>query len=120
MANFAVKDLRRPNRPSCIIDPRTHFVKAGGVDHKRVSSTVRFKPIASPDLPLSRLSTTRLLLQNTPNSIVYDAPVRYRDGNGYYYPKNYDSSFAGAMSIRNALEVSRNVPATSFAGCGTE
>jgi len=51
-------DLRRPNRPVAI-DPRTHFVKAiVGGDHQRVSSTVRFKPIASPDLPLSRLSTT--------------------------------------------------------------
>jgi membrane peptidoglycan carboxypeptidase len=39
-----------------------------------------------------------------------DAPVSYRDGNGWYYPRNYDGGFSGAMSIRTALAQSRNIP----------
>jgi len=54
-----------PTKSPFAIDPRTHFVKAivGGVDTKKVSSIVRLKPIVSLALPLSRLSTTRLLLR---------------------------------------------------------
>jgi penicillin-binding protein 1A len=46
----------------------------------------------------------------TPNTTVVDAPVSYRDGDGWYYPKNYDGGFSGAMSIRTALSQSRNIP----------
>ncbi|HEY9296939.1 MAG TPA: penicillin-binding transpeptidase domain-containing protein, partial [Phormidium sp.] len=50
----------------------------------------------------------------TPNSTVYDTPVRYRDGVRGYAPRNYDNSFAGPMSIRSAMAVSRNVPAVKM------
>ncbi|MBD2021551.1 penicillin-binding protein, partial [Leptolyngbya sp. FACHB-36] len=46
-----------------------------------------------------------------PDSTVSDSPVSYPDGYEYYSPQNYDGSFSGAISVRNALEVSRNVPA---------
>ncbi|HEY9655415.1 MAG TPA: penicillin-binding transpeptidase domain-containing protein, partial [Crinalium sp.] len=45
-----------------------------------------------------------------PGSTVSDTPVSYPDGYEYYSPQNYDGSFAGPMSIRRALEQSRNVP----------
>ncbi|HEY9753283.1 MAG TPA: penicillin-binding transpeptidase domain-containing protein, partial [Coleofasciculaceae cyanobacterium] len=47
----------------------------------------------------------------TPDSIVNDTPVSYPDGYEMYYPRNYDNTFAGPISIRRALEVSRNIPA---------
>lgn len=97
------------------IDPRTHFVKAivGGVDPKKSEFNRAVQAHRQPGSAFKPFVyyTAFASGKYTPNSIVYDAPVRYRDGNGYYYPKNYDSSFAGAMSIRQALEVSRNVPA---------
>jgi penicillin-binding protein 1A len=48
----------------------------------------------------------------TPTSILIDAPVSYPAGNGQIYsPHNYDHRFEGAITLRWALEESRNVPA---------
>ncbi|WP_315787969.1 transglycosylase domain-containing protein [Fischerella sp. JS2] len=97
------------------IDPRTHFVKAlvGGVDSKtsefnRATQAHRqpgssFKPFV--------YYTAFASGKFTPRTTVLDTPVRYRDGNGWYYPRNYDHSFMGAISIRTALAQSRNIPA---------
>ncbi|BAY10687.1 transglycosylase domain-containing protein [Calothrix sp. NIES-2098] len=96
------------------IDPRTHFVKAlvGGVDPKtsefnRATQAQRqpgssFKPFV--------YYTAFASGKFTPDTTVVDEPVSYRDGDGWYYPKNYDGSFGGAMSIRTALSQSRNIP----------
>jgi 1A family penicillin-binding protein len=96
------------------IDPRTHFVKAlvGGVDYKvsefnRATQAQR-QPGSSfkPFVYYAAFATGKY----SPDSTVLDAPVGYQDGNGWYYPKNYDSKFAGSMSIRTALAQSRNIP----------
>jgi penicillin-binding protein 1A len=96
------------------IDPRTHFVKAlvGGVDPKasefnRATQALR-QPGSSfkPFVYYTAFATGKY----GPDSTVIDAPVSYRDGDGWYYPRNYDGSFGGAMSIRKALSVSRNIP----------
>ncbi|BAY88108.1 MULTISPECIES: transglycosylase domain-containing protein [unclassified Tolypothrix] len=96
------------------IDPRTHFVKAlvGGVDAKtsefnRATQAQRqpgssFKPFV--------YYTAFASGKFAPDTTVVDAPVSYRDGNGWYYPRNYDGGFSGAMSIRTALAQSRNIP----------
>src|SRR5947208_2268824 len=48
----------------------------------------------------------------TPTSILVDAPVSYAAGNGQIYsPHNYDHKFQGAITLRWALEESRNIPA---------
>ena len=48
----------------------------------------------------------------TPASILLDAPVSYSAGNGQIYsPHNYDHKFEGPITLRHALEESRNVPA---------
>jgi penicillin-binding protein 1A len=48
----------------------------------------------------------------TPSSILVDAPVSYSAGNGQIYsPHNYDHKFEGPITLRHALEESRNVPA---------
>jgi penicillin-binding protein 1A len=48
----------------------------------------------------------------TPTSILIDAPVSYASGNGQIYsPSNYDHKFEGAITLRWALEESRNIPA---------
>ncbi|OKH54065.1 penicillin-binding protein [Calothrix sp. HK-06] len=96
------------------IDPRTHFIKAlvGGVDAKtsefnRATQALR-QPGSSfkPFVYYTAFATGKY----TPDSTVVDAPVSYRDGDGWYYPRNYDGSFGGAMSIRHALAQSRNIP----------
>jgi penicillin-binding protein 1A len=47
----------------------------------------------------------------TPESLIKDTPVSYADGNEIYVPRNYDGSFSGEISLRRALEISRNIPA---------
>jgi penicillin-binding protein 1A len=48
----------------------------------------------------------------TPTSILIDSPVSYPAGNGQIYsPHNYDHNFEGPVTLRWALEESRNVPA---------
>jgi penicillin-binding protein 1A len=96
------------------VDPRTHFIKAlvGGVDSKtsefnRATQALR-QPGSSfkPFVYYAAFATGKY----APGSTVVDAPVSYRDGDGWYYPRNYDGGFAGAMSIRTALAQSRNIP----------
>ncbi|MDJ0675132.1 MAG: transglycosylase domain-containing protein [Calothrix sp. MO_167.B42] len=96
------------------VDPRTHFIKAlvGGVNSKtsefnRATQALR-QPGSSfkPFVYYTAFATGKY----TPETKVYDTPVRYRDGSGWYYPKNYDGSFGGAMTIRRALSLSRNIP----------
>jgi penicillin-binding protein 1A len=100
------------------VDPRTHFVKAmvGGTDYNKSSfnraTDARRQPGSSfkPFVYYTAFSTGKY----SPESIVYDTPVRYRDGDGYYAPKNYAGGYAGAMTIRNALKVSANIPAVKM------
>jgi penicillin-binding protein 1A len=96
------------------IDPRTHFIKAlvGGVDAKtsefnRATQALR-QPGSSfkPFVYYAAFATGKY----SPSSTVIDSPVSYRDGDGWYYPRNYDGGFSGAMSIRTALAQSRNIP----------
>jgi penicillin-binding protein 1A len=48
----------------------------------------------------------------TPTSILIDAPVSYPAGNGQIYsPHNFDHKFEGAITLRRAIEDSRNIPA---------
>ena len=48
----------------------------------------------------------------TPTSTLLDAPVAYPAGPGQpvYSPQNYDRKFEGPVTLRHALEESRNVP----------
>ncbi|MEH2128547.1 transglycosylase domain-containing protein [Nostoc sp.] len=96
------------------IDPRTHFIKAlvGGIDPKisefnRATQSQR-QPGSSfkPFVYYTAFATGKY----TPDSTVDDSPVSYRDGNGWYFPRNYDGSFRGSMAIRTALAQSRNIP----------
>jgi penicillin-binding protein 1A len=52
----------------------------------------------------------------TPTSIILDEPVAYNAGAGQplYMPKNYDGKYEGDVTLRHALENSRNVPAVKM------
>ncbi len=100
------------------IDPRTHFVKAmvGGVDHSQSQfnrATMAQRQPGSAFKPFvyyAAFATGRY----SPDSSIADTPVSYPDGYRSYSPRNYDGSFMGDISIRKALEVSRNVPAVKL------
>jgi penicillin-binding protein 1A len=57
--------------------------------------------------------TTAIDRGYTPASIVLDTPVSYPSGPGQppYSPTDYDGKWLGAITLRQALEQSRNVPA---------
>ncbi|MDZ4784929.1 MAG: PBP1A family penicillin-binding protein [bacterium] len=45
----------------------------------------------------------------TPTTIVYDEPRTFRIGDEVWSPGNFDDKFLGAITLRNALEKSRNL-----------
>lgn len=100
------------------VDPRTHFVKAmvGGVDYNKSQFNralqARRQPGSSfkPFVYYTAFASGKF----TPDSTVYDSPVSFRDGDGYYSPQNYGGGYSGAVTIRRALEVSLNVPAVKI------
>jgi 1A family penicillin-binding protein len=97
------------------VDPRTHFVKAivGGVDYNQSQYNRAIQAFRQPGSAFkpfvyyTAFATGRF----SPDSIVNDSPVSYPDGYKLYTPQNYDGSFYGPITIRQALEQSRNVPA---------
>jgi penicillin-binding protein 1A len=52
----------------------------------------------------------------TPASVIVDEPVSYEPGPGQppYQPRNYDGKYEGNVTLRHALEDSRNVPAVKM------
>ncbi|MBD1862517.1 penicillin-binding protein 1A [Trichocoleus desertorum GB2-A4] len=100
------------------VDPRTHFVKAmvGGVDYKQSQYNRAVQALRQPGSAFKPFVYYAALASGKygADSIVYDSPVSYPDGYEYYSPQNYDGTFAGAMSLRRALEMSRNIPAVKL------
>jgi penicillin-binding protein 1A len=70
--------------------------------HRQMGST--FKPF---------LYTAAIDRGLTPTSILVDAPVAFDAGEGQppYTPGNYDGKYEGPVTLRRALENSRNIPA---------
>ncbi|MFP4132584.1 MAG: transglycosylase domain-containing protein [Halothece sp.] len=100
------------------VDPRTHFVKAmvGSVDYNQSQFNRALQSRRQPGSAFKPFVYYTALASGeyTPDSMIDDTPVRYRDGSGYYRPKNYGGGFAGRMSLRKALTQSRNIPAVKL------
>lgn len=97
------------------VDPRTHFVKAmvGGVDYKTSQYNRAVQALRQPGSAFKPFVYYAALATGdySPDSTIMDSPVSYPDGDGWYTPQNYDGSFYGAMTLRTALAMSRNIPA---------
>jgi penicillin-binding protein 1A len=97
------------------VDPRTHYVKAvvGGVDYKKSQYNRATQALRQPGSAFKPFVFYAAYASGKygPDSIISDSPVSYPDGYEYYSPRNYDGSFMGAISMRTALETSRNIPA---------
>ncbi|MFQ4143832.1 transglycosylase domain-containing protein [Chlorogloeopsis sp. ULAP02] len=112
--NLLGQGLSKNQMALVAIDPRTHFVKAlvGGVNSKagefnRATQAYRQPGSAfKPFVYYAAFATGKY----GPETVVSDTPVSYRDGSGWYSPRNYDGGFQGSMTIRTALKLSRNVP----------
>jgi penicillin-binding protein 1A len=98
------------------IDNRTGQVRAmiGGYSFERSKfnrATQAFRQVGSAFKPI--VFTAAIDRGYTPTSIIVDAPVSFSAGAGQppYSPLNYDRQFEGPITLRRALEQSRNVPA---------
>ena len=74
-------------------------------------ATQAFRQMGSTIKPL--LYTAAIDRGMTPTTILVDEPTVFDAGAGQppYEPGNYDRKFQGAMTLRHALEQSRNIPA---------
>jgi penicillin-binding protein 1A len=97
------------------IENRTGQIKAmvGGWNFNRSKfnrAVQAFRQLGSTFKPI--VYTAAIDRGFTPSSILIDAPVSYQAGNGQVYtPTNYDHKFDGPITLRWALEESRNIPA---------
>src|SRR6202011_1319334 len=97
------------------IDNRTGQIKAmvGGWNFSRSKfnrAVQAYRQLGSTFKPI--VYTAAIDRGFTPTSILIDAPVNYPAGNGQTYsPHNYDHKFLGPITLRYALEESRNIPA---------
>src|SRR5688572_15999995 len=98
------------------IDNRTGQVKAmvGGYSFERSKfnrATQALRQVGSSFKPI--VYTAAIDRGFTPASLIVDAPVSFVAGPNQppYAPQNYDHKFEGPVTLRHALEESRNVPA---------
>jgi penicillin-binding protein 1A len=98
------------------IDNKTGEVTAmvGGYSFGRSKfnrATQAFRQIGSTVKPF--LYTAAIDRGLTPTTLIEDAPTTFDAGAGQppYTPGNYDRKFLGTMTLRRALEQSRNIPA---------
>jgi penicillin-binding protein 1A len=97
------------------IDNKTGQIKAmiGGWSFNRSKfnrAIQAFRQLGSTFKPI--VYTAAIDRGFTPTSIINDVPVTYTAGNGQLYsPHNYDHKFLGPVTLRYALEESRNIPA---------
>ncbi|QZZ22448.1 penicillin-binding protein 1A [Leptothermofonsia sichuanensis E412] len=114
-ANLLAQGVYADQMALVAVDPRTHFVKAmvGGVDYSKSQYNRAVQALRQPGSAFKPFVYYAAFATGkySPESIVLDTPVSYPDGYEYYSPQNYDGSFSGPITIRRALEVSRNVPA---------
>ncbi len=98
------------------IDNRTGQIKVmvGGDSFERSKfnrATQAYRQVGSAFKPF--VYTTAIDRGYTPATILQDTPVTYQPGPGQppYSPQNYEKDFWGPITLRRALEHSRNVPA---------
>ncbi|MEW6495092.1 MAG: PBP1A family penicillin-binding protein, partial [Cyanobacteriota bacterium] len=117
-ANIRYRGLYADQVALAAVDPRTHFVKAlvGGVSYKKSQFN---RAIQSKRQPGSAFKpfvyyTAFASGKYAPSTTVMDSPVRYRDGSGWYSPRNYGGGFSGAVTVNTALIQSLNIPAVKI------
>jgi len=97
------------------IDNKTGQIRAmvGGFSFERSKfnrATQALRQVGSSFKPF--VYTTAIDRGYTPSTMLQDAPVTYPGGPGQppYSPQNYEKDFEGPITVRRALEHSRNVP----------
>lgn len=98
-----------------VLDNHTGQVKAmvGGWDFQRSKfnrAVQAYRQLGSTFKPV--VYTAAIDRGFTPASLIVDSPVAYPSGSGgTWTPQNYDHTFMGPITLRYAVEESRNIPA---------
>ncbi len=99
-----------------VLDNRTGQIKAmvGGYSFERSKfnrATQAYRQVGSAFKPF--VYTAAIDRGYTPSSIIMDTPATFPGaaGSPVYTPLNYDRKFEGPITLRRALEDSRNIPA---------
>ncbi len=115
VATVALEQAPLAEGAALVIDNRTGQIKAmvGGWSFGRSKfnrAVQAFRQLGSTFKPI--VYTAAIDRGFTPASVIVDAPISYPSGNGQMYtPHNYDHKFLGPITLRYALEESRNIPA---------
>jgi penicillin-binding protein 1A len=101
------------------IDNRTGQVRAmiGGYSFERSKfnrATQAYRQVGSAFKPI--VFTAAIDRGYTPASMIDDSPISFNPGPGQptWSPMNYDRKFEGPVTLRRALEQSRNIPAVKL------
>jgi penicillin-binding protein 1A len=114
-ATVSLEQTPQAEAAMLVIDNHTGQIKAmvGGWDFQRSKfnrAVQAYRQLGSTFKPI--VYTAAIDRGYTPASLIDDAPVAYPSGNGQIYsPQNYDHTFLGPITLRYALEESRNIPA---------
>jgi len=90
----------------------TVLARVGGFDYQRAGFDRVRQAMRQPGSAFKPfLYTSALAAGSTPASIVMDTPVVFdsKQNNDFWRPENYKNKFAGPVTLRNALEHSRNL-----------
>lgn len=116
-----VKNLRVGNTGIIVLDPKTGDILAmvGSVDYfdtdksGNVNVTTRLR---QPGSSIKLVNYAEALSNGlTLASIIDDSPISFSvQGQKPYSPKNYDGTYKGKITVRQALAQSRNIPAVKI------
>jgi penicillin-binding protein 1A len=110
---------------SVVIDPYSGRVLTvqGGYDYSRSRFNRVTQGVRQPGSTFKPIVYFAALdgFKYTPATIVDDSPQTYRVGDSVWSPGNFDGKFLGPMTLRTALEKSRNsISAQIVAGIGVD
>lgn len=114
--NLRARGVRADQIALVAIDPRTHFVKTvvGGIDYEKSQFNrvlqARRQPGSAfkPFVYYTAFATGKY----TPYSVIPNYSKGFREGSGFYRPRNYGGDYGGGeVTIVEALSKSLNIPA---------
>ncbi len=125
-ARIALEQVPEVQGALLALDVRTGGVRAmvGGFDFRRSKfnrATQALRQVGSAFKPI--LYTAAIERAGwTPITLLDDSPLRFESaGQDDWAPRNYDRRFLGPVTLRRALELSRNIPAVrTLAALGVE
>ena len=116
---YSLQQVPELNGAMVVLDPHTGRIYAlvGGFSYNRSKfnrATQAYRQPGSTIKPFVYL--TAIEKGYTPSSVILDAPIVLEKSDGELWrPENYDNAFAGEITLRRALEKSKNNPTIRIA-----